>query len=124
MPTLDYVPSEQITPESQEILDKIKRQEGFVSKIYLVLAQKPTLLRAFWELRQAVMEDGIIDKKTKEMLAFAVAIANKCEYCIWAHTEELKKMGVGQEERLEIISVVSLLNSFNALFDGIQLKFT
>ncbi|MHA1860916.1 MAG: carboxymuconolactone decarboxylase family protein [Candidatus Ranarchaeia archaeon] len=81
------------------------------------------MLKAVWGLRQAVMQDGLIERKTKEMIALAVAIANNCEYCIWAHTDELKKIGVKQDEILELISIVSLLNSFNAIFNGTQLKY-
>ena len=123
MPTIDYISRDERPPESQIVLDQIKKQEGYISKVYKLLARDPRLLKAFWEFRQAVMGKGLLDRRTKEMIAYAVAVAKECEYCIWAHAEELKKLDVSQDELLEITGIVSLLSSFNAVFSGTQLKY-
>ena len=113
-----------MSEETRQTLEEIKRQQGFVSKIYKVLGRDPKLLKALWNLRNAVMEHGKLSRKTKEMIALAVSIANNCEYCVYAHADELKKLGVSQEEILEVAGVVALLSSFNALYNGLKLRWT
>ena len=122
MPIIDYIKEDQISEETSKILQEIKSQQGSVSKIYKVLGRNPKLLRALWDLRNAVMEHGKLDRKTKEMLALAVSITHNCNYCIHAHTLELKNLGVTQEEILEITGLVGLLSNFNTLYNGLDMK--
>ena len=76
-----------------------------------------------WELRQAAFAEGKIPKKVKELIALAVATALQCDYCIGAHTDELKKMGTSDEELLELLSIVTSISGFSAIFHGSQLRY-
>jgi alkylhydroperoxidase/carboxymuconolactone decarboxylase family protein YurZ len=40
---------------------------------------------AFIELSKAAMKPGALDFKTKELIAAAVGLAARCEYCIVHH---------------------------------------
>ena len=76
-----------------------------------------------WELRQAVFKEGKLSRKVKESIALAVATALQCDYCVRAHTDELKKMGSTDEELLEILSIVTSVSGFSTIFHGAQLRY-
>ncbi|WP_197703639.1 carboxymuconolactone decarboxylase family protein [Marinobacter sp. LV10R510-11A] len=42
---------------------------------------------AFQEFSQKVFADGALDKKTKQLIAVAVAHVTQCGYCIRGHTK-------------------------------------
>ncbi len=65
----------------------------------------PDVMKAFSSLAQASTKPGALDKKTKELMAMALAIANHCQGCIGFHAQALIKLGVTREEFLETLSM-------------------
>lgn len=65
----------------------------------------PEVMNAFSSLAQASVKDGVLDKKTKELIALALGIAGHCDGCIGFHTQTLVKLGVTREEFLEMLSM-------------------
>jgi AhpD family alkylhydroperoxidase len=63
-----------------------------------------------------------LDAKTREMLALAVSATNGCSYCVNSHTTALKKLGINSETLGEVLAIVALFNSTNALADGYQIE--
>ena len=74
--TVQMVAEEDATGSVKEIYDDIKGQLGidFVPNLYRVMALKPEYLEANWNKVKAVMvEEGKLDRKTKEIIAVAVS---------------------------------------------------
>lgn len=92
----------------------------FVPAMFKAIAHHPAYLKASWERVKVVMGPGLIDRKTKEMIAVAVSAANGCDYCIQAHTAALKGMGSNDAEIVELMAVVDLFSGFNKMLDGLQ----
>ncbi len=44
------------------------------------------------------MRDGVIDPKTKEMIALGIGVASRCDGCIGFHVRTLVKMGMTLQE--------------------------
>lgn len=65
----------------------------------------PDVLNGFNALAQAATKDGVLDKKTKELIALALGIAAHCDGCIGFHTQALIKLGVTRQEFLETLSM-------------------
>ncbi|MDF1677109.1 MAG: carboxymuconolactone decarboxylase family protein [Legionellaceae bacterium] len=65
----------------------------------------PDVMKAFGALGQASGKDGALDKKTKELIAMALAVANHCEGCIGFHAQKLVKLNASREEFLETLSM-------------------
>ena len=68
------------------------------------------------------MKGGAIDAKTKELIALAIGVANRCDGCIGFHVKALVKMGMTAEELHELMSVAvymgggpSLMYAANAI---------
>lgn len=67
--------------------------------------QSPDLIKSFNSLSQAAMKDGILDAKTKELIALAIGVANRCDGCIGFHVRTLVKMGMSFEELNEVLGI-------------------
>lgn len=65
----------------------------------------PEVMTAFGGLSQAATKDGVMDKKTKELIAIALAVAARCDGCIGFHSQTLVKLGASRQELLETLSM-------------------
>lgn len=64
----------------------------------------------FARMNREVLQDGALDRKTKELMALAVSIALRCEGCIAAHTHDAIEAGAERAEILEAIGVAILMS--------------
>ena len=65
----------------------------------------PDVMAGFSALASAVSKEGALDRKTKELIAIAIAVANRCPGCIGFHSQTLVKLNVSREELLETLSM-------------------
>ena len=63
----------------------------------------PDLMKSFNQLSQTAMRDGVIDPKTKEMIALGIGVASRCDGCIGFHVRTLVKMGMTLQELEELL---------------------
>lgn len=70
-----------------------------------IKAHVPDVMQESFNLSQAAFKDGAIDRKTKEMLAMAIAVSTRCDGCIGFHAESLVKLGTTRQELAEILGV-------------------
>ena len=85
-------------------------------------AGEPEVMKGFGLLSSSAMKGGAIDEKTKELIALAIGVANRCDGCIGFHVKALVKMGMTAEELHELMSVAvymgggpSLMYAANAI---------
>ncbi len=65
----------------------------------------PDVMAGFSALSQAVAKEGVLDKKSKELIAMALAVANRCQGCIGFHSQTLVRLKTSREELLETLSM-------------------
>lgn len=65
----------------------------------------PETSRAFGELGKAVKQNGVLDYKTKEFIALAISVADRCEPCISLHIEALVKIKAPREEVADVLGM-------------------
>jgi AhpD family alkylhydroperoxidase len=65
----------------------------------------PDTMKGFAMLAQAATRDGVLDKKTKELMALALGVAAHCDGCIGFHTEALVKLGATRQEVEETLGM-------------------
>jgi len=63
----------------------------------------PDAMGAFSSLAQAATKAGVIDAKTKELVALAIAVATRCDACIGFHVKALHALEASREEVSEIL---------------------
>ena len=67
----------------------------------------PEQVKAWWNFSRAVFKEGVLDEKTKQLIAVAVAHVTQCPYCIKSHTPQAIKSGASKEEVMEAIWVAA-----------------
>lgn len=65
----------------------------------------PQVLRGFNELNKAGSAEGVLDAKTKELIALAIGVAVRCDGCIGFHSKALVKLGASEAEVHEALGV-------------------
>lgn len=80
----------------------------------------PDTFKAFVAFDQLALAEGLIPKRTKELIAIAVAHVTGCPYCIEAHVTAAKKLEASKEEILEAVMVATALKAGSALAHGLN----
>jgi len=78
-------------------------------------------MSAFRAWDKLALEDGMIPKKYKELLAIGVALTTQCPYCIEIHREQAVKAGATEEELTEVIHIAAALRAGGAITHGAHL---
>jgi len=69
----------------------------------------PEIGRAFAPFFQALMKEGALTVKQKELIAVGISVAIRCDGCIDAHVEKAMKAGASREEVLEAAGVAVMM---------------
>jgi AhpD family alkylhydroperoxidase len=67
----------------------------------------PEVMKSFNDL--AATANGVLDRKTKELIALAVSVASRCDPCIGFHMQTLVKLGVTRQEIDETLGVTTYM---------------
>ena len=67
--------------------------------------EAPDLFNGFNEMMKYYYKPGILDRKTKELIAVAAAIATRCLPCLANHTNNAVSTGASKEEIFEAASI-------------------
>jgi len=76
---------------------------------------------AFWSYNEAVMSEGAISKKNKELIALGVALTTQCTYCLELHKKGAIEAGASEEEISETIHVAAVIRAGGAITHGTHL---
>jgi AhpD family alkylhydroperoxidase len=74
----------------------------------------PGPAEAFRAFSRSVFADGALPKKTKQLIAVAVAHVTQCPYCIRGHTASALRHGAAAEEIMEAIWVAAEMRAGGA----------
>ena len=89
--------------------DYPKHYDHLRSLIGRLSAQAPATMTAFQQLHSAGVGEGVLDVKTKELIALAIAITVRCDGCIAFHVHDALKAGATKDEIVEAIGVAVLM---------------
>ena len=82
----------------------------------------PELWDKFMAYYGRVFEEGALTAREKALIAFAVAHAVQCPYCIDSYTQALLEKGVNQEQMIEAVHVAAAIRGGATLAHGLQAK--
>src|SRR5690349_11362549 len=128
--TVRLVAEETATGKVAEVYRDIKKTKGLdrVPNFWRALATNPDHLEMIWTRLKALMHPEAagrkarLDPTTREIIALAVSATNGCAYCVNSHTAAVRKLGLDAEALGEVMAVVGLFNSTNAIADGYQVE--
>lgn len=76
---------------------------------------QPDVMGGFRKLGDAATEDGTLDEKTKEFVALAIGVTQRCDGCIGFHAKALAELGATREEVAEVLGVCVYMGGGPAL---------
>lgn len=82
---------------AKPLLDAVKGKLGMVPNMMRTMAHAPTVLESYLNFSGALAKSSL-DGKTREAIALAIGQANKCQYCVSAHTLLGKKAGLSDSD--------------------------
>jgi AhpD family alkylhydroperoxidase len=78
----------------------------------------PDVYAGFRDLHKAAFAPGVLDTKTKELIAMAIAVVEECDGCIASHSRGAVRAGASKEEAAEAIGVTFLMKGGPATIYG------
>ena len=75
----------------------------------------PDVMKSFQGLHHAAASDGVLDAKTKELIALSIAVVVRCDGCIAFHVHDAIEAGASREEIIEALDVAILMGGGPAL---------
>ncbi|MDX6655614.1 MAG: hypothetical protein QOH62_407 [Solirubrobacteraceae bacterium] len=70
----------------------------------------PDVIESYTTMQQAVMTDGALPAKVKELIALALGATKQCDGCIAAHALGAARQGATEAEVAEAMGVAVLMN--------------
>lgn len=86
-------------------IQKIEQSISDRKKLHTVFLENVKTYKPFLELEQKAFSDGVLQKKTKELMALSISIVTKCEPCMEWHLDQAIQAGAEDEEIYETIDV-------------------
>jgi len=78
----------------------------------------PDAMKGFSALAKAATAPGVIDAKTKELIALALGIAARCDGCLAFHAKAVLDLGGSREEVMETIGMAVYMGGGPSLMYG------
>ena len=70
----------------------------------------PAVFEGYRALSSAALGDGVLDAKTKELIALAIAVTRQCDGCMASHARGAARRGATAAEVAEALGVTILMN--------------
>jgi AhpD family alkylhydroperoxidase len=78
----------------------------------------PQVYAGYKELHDSALAAGVLEARTKELIALAIAVSKECDGCIAAHAHAAVQHGATPQEAAEAIGVTFLMNGGPATVYG------
>jgi len=98
MGVVNPLTKEQASPEVHSAFEKLSAGAGKVPNIFAAMAHRPAVLNSFLPLYSAIVNQGTVGAKYKELAYLRASMINGCEYCTRAHIASSKRAGVSAEQ--------------------------
>ena len=89
---------------AHEILDELR------DPAHSLRERIPDVLSGYVELHRAAMAPGALERKTKELIALAIAVTRECDGCVASHARGAARYGATADEVAETMGVAILMN--------------
>ena len=102
--------------EMKQSIDEVMGMMGNLSK------HQPESLRHFKAFMGQVLKEGVLDTKTKELIAVGTSITARCKYCISLHVKKALEAGANRDEIFEAATVAMLMGGGPAMTYIVEVK--
>jgi AhpD family alkylhydroperoxidase len=96
--TVSYVEREQADAATLKFYDRAEERFQALLNMFKVFGHHPEYGTVFTDLVMAILKDGEIDWKTKELLILKATQRNNCQYCVVQHERVSEMLGIGRDK--------------------------
>jgi len=100
--SVSYVERNQADAETIAFYDKSEDRFQALLNIFKVFGHQPEYGTVFTDMIMAVLKDGVLDWKTKELLILKATQRNQCQYCVVQHERVSDMLGISQDKIADI----------------------
>ena len=100
----------------KQSIDEVMEMMSDLSK------HQPESLRHFKAFMGEVLKEGVLDTKTKELIAVGTSITARCKYCIALHVKKALDAGANRDEIFEAATVAMLMGGGPAMTYIVEVK--
>ncbi len=97
MSPIEPLAPSQASPDLKESLDLLAKRFGRLPNIFGMMAHRPAVLKHFLPLYAAIMDEGTITPRHRELAYLKASIINGCTYCTQAHQPLLKRANLTED---------------------------
>lgn len=97
MPRLEAIEPAQADPKARALLEGVQKKLGMTPNLMRTMANSPAVLEAYLGFSNSLGRTSL-SAKLREQIALTVGEANRCQYCLAAHTALGRMVGLGDEE--------------------------
>ena len=98
MTVVNPLTAEKAAPEARESFDALSKRFGKMPNFFATMAHRPEVLKAFLPFYGAVINEGTVEPRYKELAYLKTSLLNGCEYCTRAHSASAKRLGITDEQ--------------------------
>lgn len=80
----------------------------------------PEVMKAFSAMASAATTEGVLETKTKELIALAIAVAIRCDGCVAFHAKAALENGASREEMMETMGMALYMGAGPSLMYAAQ----
>ncbi|MEN4761620.1 carboxymuconolactone decarboxylase family protein [Chryseobacterium sp. C39-AII1] len=115
MKTISVPKTEQLSQDSQIILESVSKKMGRIPNLYATIGYSSTALKSMLDTEAALSHDSSFTAKEKEAINLIISQINHCDYCLAAHTAIAKMRGFTEDETIDIRNEHSADSKLNSV---------
>lgn len=92
------IPKERAAVVLRSLYDALEKQYGAVPTLFQTMAHRPELLLTLSNFFKELWTGGVLEVKTKELVALRAAAVNGCRYSTARHTATARRAGVSDAQ--------------------------
>ncbi len=93
---------DQVSGETQGIFDQLNEKYGLIPNAYGLMARAPEILKAYLPFRKAVVQQGVLEQKYKELVWLKASNVNGCQHWQRSHYASAKQSGLTGKQLKEL----------------------
>jgi AhpD family alkylhydroperoxidase len=94
---------------TKQIVSYPERLRNVKKNSRTLASAQPAVMETFERFHQAAGATGVLDRKTKELMALAISVTHGCDDCIAHHVHDAIEAGATREEFADALCVAVLM---------------
>ena len=91
--------------ETLAFYHKAEERFGDLLNVFKVFGHQPEYGQVFTDTILAILKDGVLSWKTKELLILKTTFENRCQYCVVQHERVCEMLGISRQKVTDLTGI-------------------